>query len=262
MSIFTLKRDTLERPSVFGEGDTLFRYNFASKYSKNKKVLDIGTGYGDGAYYLLLKGAKEVMGIDYSKSAIEEARKKFHKKGLTFHIMDALHPKLPKNYFDVVTAYEIIEHLPVEKYKNFLQSIKSVVSKKGVVLISTPNRLVYSPNRETPNNPYHIKEFTAEELKTMLKKYFPHVTIMGIKNTNEEFIKVYNTLGKSFRYKILDVLGRSRLVRELAGFIPKETRIKITAEDKFPRLTVHDFKIYHDKKRRDTCLTLAAILKK
>lgn len=124
--------------------------------------------------------------------------------------------------------------MPVDKYKDFLQGNKSVLTKNGVILISTPNRLVYSRNRETPNNPYHIKEFTGEELETMLKKYFPNVTIMRIKNTNKEFMKVYNTLEKSFRYKILDVLGRSKLARELAGFIPKKTRIKITAEDKIP----------------------------
>src|SRR3990167_3433169 len=138
MSIFNFKRNTLERPAVFGEGDTLFRYHFTSKYSKNKKVLDIGTGYGNGAYYLFSKGSSEVVGIDYSKSAIEEAKKKFTQKGLVFQAMDALKLKLPKNYFDVVVAYEIIEHLPVEKYKDFFQNIKFVLKKNGTIFISTP----------------------------------------------------------------------------------------------------------------------------
>jgi len=129
MSIFTLKRDTLERPSVFGEGDTLFRYNFASKYIKNKKVLDIGTGYGDGAHYLFIKGAKEVIGIDNSKMAIMEAKKKFPQKKLVFEIMDALQLRFPKNYFDVVVAFEILEHLPTKKHKVFLENIKSVLKK-------------------------------------------------------------------------------------------------------------------------------------
>src|SRR3989344_7423173 len=163
MSIFTLKRDTLERPSVFGEGDTLFRYNFASKYIKNKKVLDIGTGYGDGAHYLFIKGAKEVIGIDNSKMAIMEAKKKFPQKKLVFEIMDALQLRFPKNYFDVVVAFEILEHLPTKKHKVFLENIK---------------------------------------------------------------------------------------------------RIKITGENKFPRLTINDFKIYRDKIKRDTCITLMATMKR
>ena len=170
MSIFTLKRDTLERPSVFGEGDTLFRYNFASKYIKNKKVLDIGTGYGDGAHYLLLRGAKEVIGIDNSRMAITEARKKFPQKELVFEVMDALDLKFPKDYFDVIIAYEIIEHLPVEKHQTLLENIKSVLKKNGCVLLSTPNKLIYSPNREKPNNQYHVKEYLAGELETFLDR--------------------------------------------------------------------------------------------
>lgn len=262
MNIFTLKRDTMERPSVFGEGDTLFRYDFAAKQSKNKRVLDIGTGYGDGAHYIFLKGAKEVIGIDFSKNAIDEARKRFIKKGLAFHVMDALNLQLPRDYFDVVVAYEIIEHLPVEKYKVFFHNIKYVLKKDGTIFISTPNQLVYSPNTTKPNNPYHIHEFTAKELEALLKKYFSKVTVIGIKTINKEFIEVYNRLGKSFRYKILDFIGKYRLVRELAGFIPKNTRIKITAEEKFPHLTIRDFKIFHHKDKRDTCLTLAAIIKR
>lgn len=262
MNIFTLKRDTLERPSIFGEGDTLFRYNFASKYIKNKKVLDIGTGYGDGAYYLLSMGAKQVIGIDNSKMAIAEAKKKFSQKGLVFEVMDALSLRFPKGYFDVIIAYEIIEHLPIEKHKVLLGNIKSVLKKDGIVLISTPNQPVNSPNAIKPNNPYHIHEFTAAELGALLKKYFSKIEIMGIKAINKEYIKVYNRLGKSFRYKILDAVGKSKLVRELAGFIPKKTRIKLTGENLYPHLTITDFKIYRDKIKRGECLTLMAVMRK
>src|SRR3989344_6108540 len=220
MSIFTLKRDTLERPSVFGEGDTLFRYNFASKYIKNKKVLDIGTGYGDGAHYLLLRGAKEVIGIDNSRMAITEARKKFPQKELVFEVMDALDLKFPKDYFDVIIAYEIIEHLPVEKHQTLLENIKSVLKKNGCVLLSTPNKLIYSPNREKPNNQYHVKEYLAGELETFLKKHFSKVDIRGIKIINKQHIARYNEVGKEFRHKILAFIGRFKIVRELAGFIP------------------------------------------
>lgn len=262
MSIFTLKRDTLERPSVFGEGDTLFRYNFASRYIKNKRVLDIGTGYGDGAHYLLGIGAKEVVGIDNSKMAIIEARKKFPQKGLVFKVMDALNLQFPKGYFDTIIAYEIIEHLPAKKHRIFLKNIKSVLKKNGYALLSTPNKLIYSPNREKPNNPYHIKEYLAGELETFLKKYFFKVVVMGIKIINKQHIAAYNNTGKGFRNKILAVIGRFKLVRELAGFIPKSKRIKITGEDKFPHLTINDFKIYRDKIKLDTCVTLMAIMKR
>ena len=262
MKFFSFKKETMERPSVFGEGDTLFRYYFASKYAKNKKVLDIGTGYGDGAHYLLSHGAKEVIGIDYAKSAIEEACRKFTQNGLIFQVMDALSLQFSRNYFDVVIAYEIIEHLPVEAHNVFLQNIKYVLKKDGVGLISTPNQLVYSPNTDKPNNPYHIKEFIAEELEILLKKHFSQVTIMGIKTVNKEFIELYNKLGKSFRYKILDYVGKFKFVRESAGFIPKSTRIKMTGENKFPHLTIRDFKVYRNKIKRDTCLTLIGIMKR
>lgn len=260
MNIFILKRNTLERPSIFGEGDTLFRYNFASKYVNNKKVLDIGTGYGDGAYYLLMKGAKEVVGIDNSKMAIVEARKKFPQKELVFEIMDALNLQFPKDYFDIIIAYEIIEHLHVKKHRTFLDNIKSVLKKNGRVLLSTPNKLIYSPNREKPNNPYHIKEYFAGELETFLKKHFSKVVILGIKIINKQHIAAYSNTGKGFRNKILAIIGRFKLVRELAGFIPKNKRIKITGEDNFPHLTINDFKMYRNKIQLDTCVTFMVIM--
>lgn len=78
--ILNIRKDTMERPSVFGEGDTLFRYNFASKYAKKKKVLNLGTGYRDGAHYLFSKGAKEVVGIDNVKAQLKKQKKVYAKR--------------------------------------------------------------------------------------------------------------------------------------------------------------------------------------
>ncbi|MRF48980.1 class I SAM-dependent methyltransferase, partial [Escherichia coli] len=40
---------------------------------KNKKVLDLGCGYGWHCKYAVQQGAKEVVGIDASKKMIEKA---------------------------------------------------------------------------------------------------------------------------------------------------------------------------------------------
>ena len=51
------KSRTTERPHSL-EGEFLARYEFVSQFTKDREVLDIGTGLGAGAHYIALNGAK------------------------------------------------------------------------------------------------------------------------------------------------------------------------------------------------------------
>ncbi|MDT5245925.1 MAG: hypothetical protein QOD36_3301, partial [Mycobacterium sp.] len=43
-----------------------------------------------------------------------------------------------------------------------------VLRPGGVLLMSTPNRITFSPGRDTPINPFHTRELNAEELTELL----------------------------------------------------------------------------------------------
>ena len=144
-----------EVPSIFFF-DHLRRYYFISKLCKCKSVLDVGCGNGYGSSILADK-AKCVVGIDVEKEDIYNARHTYKKKNLKFILGGLSSKELINKKYDVVCSFEVIEH--VNDQDGFVCGIKNLMKKSGISVISTPNKLVVSPNSKKPSNPFHTKEF-------------------------------------------------------------------------------------------------------
>lgn len=147
----------------------LERYKFASKYTKEKVVLDVACGSGYGTEYLLRNGASKAVGVDISEKAIDEAKSKHSGE---FHIMDATNLAFEDNHFDCVVSFETIEHLT--EYRKFLEEIRRVTKNDGIVIMSTPNYIF-----EVVKYRYHVKNFRKEEFINLFKEYFKDVTFFG-----------------------------------------------------------------------------------
>ena len=82
---------------------------------ENKRILDLGCGQGIWSYYMLSKGAKEVIGIDISKISTKNASKKqktmrIDAQRMKFILYDGLKLPFKDNSFDVVHATGVIHH--------------------------------------------------------------------------------------------------------------------------------------------------------
>jgi len=150
------------------------RYWFARRFCSGKKVLDAacGTGYGSA---LLGENAAAVFGMDISAGAIEYACRHYRAPNLHFCQSDCLALPFPSEQFEVVVAFEIIEHVP--EPEAFLQELRRVLHPGGLLLLSTPNRLYYTEERGEVN-PFHHREFSFPELEQALSALFPHRTIL------------------------------------------------------------------------------------
>jgi len=139
------------------------RYIFASKFVRNKSVLDIGCGPGIGARYWLSKGAKRVMGVDISEEATRDARE-WNKEinGADFTVVDAQALPFSNDSFDVVIALDVIEHLKTPD--KLLRECRRVIKEGGIFICSTPNKQVTTPLFKKPGNPHHVREFYTEEV--------------------------------------------------------------------------------------------------
>ncbi|MBI4463311.1 MAG: methyltransferase domain-containing protein [Acidobacteria bacterium] len=159
-------------PDLFNEHRA--RYLFAQQFSPGKKVLDAacGTGYGSA---LLGEKATVVFGVDISPEAIRYARQHYPEPKLHFGRCDCLALPFPSGWFDLVVAFEIIEHL--EKPEAFLTELRRVLHPSGLLLLSTPNRLYYTEERGEVN-PFHCCEFSFPELQQLLSSLFPHCAIL------------------------------------------------------------------------------------
>jgi SAM-dependent methyltransferase len=66
----------------------------------------------------------------------------------------------------VVVNFQVIEHLWDQA--RFVSECARVLRPSGLLMVSTPNRITFSPGRDTPINPFHTRELNADELTELL----------------------------------------------------------------------------------------------
>jgi 2-polyprenyl-3-methyl-5-hydroxy-6-metoxy-1,4-benzoquinol methylase len=120
-------------------------------------------------------GAKSAIGIDYDDEAIGFSEQRYAQPNLSFLKMDVQRIELPDESFDFVITTENLEHLPHPE--DNIAEIRRVLRPDGLALVATPNKEVSSPGLDKPTNPWHIKEFTYEELRDLLLEHFGAVHI-------------------------------------------------------------------------------------
>lgn len=150
----------------------LARYLFAARLARRKRVLDIGCGTGYGSRELA-QTAASVTGIDVSEEAIQHAQENYSQPALEFRAASAEHLPFPDASFDLVVAFEVIEHL--SDWSSMLAEALRVLAPGGQFVVSTPNKDYYEESRRlTGPNPFHTHEFQFDEFREVLAHVFPH----------------------------------------------------------------------------------------
>jgi len=151
----------------------LHRYGIALDLCSGKVVLDIACGEGYGTNLIASK-AEKAIGVDIDLEAVDAARKKYKKDNLEYHQGSANRIPCKDNFFDVVVSFETIEHHTM--HKEMMTEIKRVLKPDGFLLISTPDKLVYTDKKKIKNK-YHVKELYKEEFRSLLSSYFSNVEL-------------------------------------------------------------------------------------
>ena len=160
------------------------RYAFARRYAHGKRVLDAGCGTGYGSAELA-QSAAEVTGVDIAADAIEYASANYPIAGLRFLESSCTAVPFPPESFDLVVAFEVIEHLT--DYRAFLDECARLLTREGLFIVSSPNKRYYAETRAaTGPNPFHEHEFEAEEFVRELERVFPNVRLL-LQNRVESF---------------------------------------------------------------------------
>ncbi len=152
------------------------RYLSVRKLAEGKCVLDAACGEGYGSN-ILAETAREVIAVDIDKDAVSRARKLYEGKGnLSFRVGSIEKLDLPDHSIDVVVSFETIEHVYEEIQNKFLAEIDRVLKTNGILIISTPNKAVYS-DMHNYKNEFHMKEFYHDEFVSFLRKKFQYVQL-------------------------------------------------------------------------------------
>lgn len=230
----------------------LFAYQQAMPYI-NGQVLELGSGTGYGLQHLAPL-ATHYTALDKYAMPLETLPEnvRFVQKNIPpFPFDDAT--------FDVLVSFQVLEHIEEDAF--FVAECARVLKPNGLVILTTPN-IKMSLTR----NPWHVREYTPDELTGLMKSYFDDVSMLGIFGEgnamayfekNRRFVEKITRLDVfNLQYKLprrilqipYDVLNRiNRLALKKADTTLTET------------VTVSDFRL---RPATETCFDLFCIARK
>ena len=133
-------------------------------------VLDAGCGEGYGLPRLRTAGADRVIGVDLDPQTVGHARARYAAEDDHLEVLEAELTDLPLADTEVAVcvSFQVIEHL--HDIPGYLRELRRVTDRDGTIVISTPNRLTFTPHADTPVNPFHTREFSPDELREELTR--------------------------------------------------------------------------------------------
>jgi SAM-dependent methyltransferase len=138
-------------------------YQWLAPRCAGRDVLEAGCGEGYGAD-LIARVARRVIALDYDDTAVAHVRARYPRVQAMKGNLAEL--PLPDASVDVVVNLQVIEHLWDQA--QFIAECARVLRPSGLLVVSTPNRVTFSPGRDTPLNPFHTRELNADELRALL----------------------------------------------------------------------------------------------
>ena len=221
------KINTAERVSREASDNFVFQRSLLAYHAAAERitgdVLEIGTGAGYGIEVVAPK-AQRFVTLDKHRPAAEL----LDRPDVEFR--QAVVPPLefPEASFDCVISFQVIEHIRDDR--QFVREIHRVLRPGGRFIVTTPN----APMSLT-RNPWHVREYTADELRQLLGSCFASVEALGVFGNEQvaayyeknrrgvERITRFDPLDLQHRlprwmlqipYDLLNRLNRRRLLRE------------------------------------------------
>ncbi len=176
----------------------LLKAYYAAKPYVKGRLLELGCGEGRGVE-LLAPLADEYVAIDKIQEVIDNLKSNFPEIDFRQGVFPPF--EFEDNSFDTIVSFQVIEH--VKKDVDFLKEIHRVLKPGGSAIITTPNiKMTLS------RNPWHVREYTADELKGIAAGIFPEVEMKGIAG-NEKVMEYYEqnkvSVNKIMRFDIFNL---------------------------------------------------------
>jgi len=191
MSIYTTEITSDQIPSDNPLHQRLLKaYHVAAPFVTGD-VLELGCGEGRGVD-IITKNANSYLALDKIPEVINTLAEQFpdHKfEQATFPPID-----LADGSYDTVVNFQVIEHIKDDHL--FLKEIARLLRPGGKAIISTPNiKMTLS------RNPWHMREYTGDELAEIAGKYFSNVDMRGIAGSDR--VREYHEMNRASVQKIM-----------------------------------------------------------
>jgi len=150
-------------------------YRRIAERCRGLDVVDMACGEGYGTA-VLAERAAHVTGVDANPDAHEHAGLKYARPGVRF-VRDLVETYSER--CDVIVFLQTIEHL--ENPGAVLDHFRTLLRPGGRAYVSTPNVLTLAPaGAERSGNPWHVREYRAEEFRALCAASFDDVELLGL----------------------------------------------------------------------------------
>jgi SAM-dependent methyltransferase len=150
-------------------------YEWIADRCRGLEVVDMACGEGYGSD-VLARRARQVTGVDANPEAHEHARLKYERPGVRFV------RELVERYdepCDALVFLQTIEHM--QDPRAVLDHFRSLLRPGGTAYVSTPNVLTLAPpGAPKSDNPWHVREYRAEEFRALCERSFDQVELLGL----------------------------------------------------------------------------------
>ena len=162
------------------EQEHVHRYQAILEHVRGKRVLDIASGEGYGSF-LLASVAASVIGVDLSAEAVAHAQQRYLHTSLAptnVQFAQGSVTAIPCTdaSVDCVVSFETLEHL--QEHEQMLAEIRRVLVADGILIISTPDKRVYT-DESGQINAFHVRELYRDEFFNLLSQSFSQVNFYG-----------------------------------------------------------------------------------
>jgi len=185
---------------------------------KNKKILDIGCGYGGFLKYSVENGVLEASGIEISKDDLKTARRYLKKDNVILKEGTALNLPFPNDYFDTVVSFEVLEHIPMNKEDKMFSEIYRVLKKKGVLYLTTPFDSFFSKYFDPAYYLIGHRHYSKKQIQSFADNNKLKIIKLRTIGTFWEFINLYNLYFSKWvlrREKIFENFIISKVLEDL-----------------------------------------------
>ncbi len=140
-------------------------------------VIDLACGEGYGSE-VLARSAASVLGVDANPEAYEHARRRYRRDNLRFE-RGLVETYGEPGAYGAVVFLQTIEH--VLDAGAVLEHVRSLLAPGGIAYVTTPNVLTLAPpGAERSENPWHLREYRADEFGQLCRMVFPEVQLLGL----------------------------------------------------------------------------------
>lgn len=175
-------------------GRLLYSTNFANRqYLQGKRVLDVGFGFGWFLKHAINVDALSIDGVEKSYEDLKTATADPQiRQGANLAISNnILLPYLNKS-FDVITCWDVLEHLPRNKELEFFAEIERLLADDGLFFLSTPNNSPISTYLDPAYWLIGHRHYRHSSLSAFAKKTGFIIEEVSVRGSWIELLAIYN----------------------------------------------------------------------